>query len=233
MASVGFLLYPGVTLMDFAGATQVFAFAGYRTLWIGPTANQTVRTTEGVDVLTNESFSAAPALDILFIPGGSADGVEFAMFDAEYQRFIARLAGETGWVGAVCVGAFILAAGHHLDHCQVTTYWSQLANLKRLEKPFSIQVPADYPRFLIDETRRRFSGGGVSSSMDLALALVARIRGREAAERAQLQIQYAPGPPTSSGDPSEASPVLVEAVRQAQLGFVHAIQGAVIRLLPN
>jgi hypothetical protein len=35
-------------------------------------------------------------------------------------------------------------------------------------------------------------------------------KGKEAAEAAQLAVQYAPGPPVNSGDPSTASPCLVK-----------------------
>src|SRR4051794_34397319 len=33
---VGFPLYQGATLLDFAGATQIFAFAGMTPIWLAP-----------------------------------------------------------------------------------------------------------------------------------------------------------------------------------------------------
>ena len=50
----------------------------------------------------------------------------------------------------------------------------------------------------------------MSAGLDLALTLVDEIAGREAAEVAQLMIEYDPQPPFNSGAPNKAS----ERVRQ-------------------
>ena len=55
-----------------------------------------------------------------------------------------------------------------------------------------------------------WTAAGVSAGLDLALELFAEIAGREAAEIAQLIIEYDPHPPFDSGHPSKAT----EAVRQ-------------------
>ena len=53
---VGFPLYNGCTLLDFAGATQIFGFsAGYQTLWLAATLDP-ITTTEGVQVLPQKTF---------------------------------------------------------------------------------------------------------------------------------------------------------------------------------
>src|SRR5947208_3305865 len=74
---VGFPLYPNVTLMDFAGATQVFSFAHFDSVWLAPN-KEPIRTMEGVYVLPNETFDSHSPFDILFVPGGAPDGIELA-----------------------------------------------------------------------------------------------------------------------------------------------------------
>ena len=51
---------------------------------------------------------------------------------------------------------------------------------------------------------RIWTSGGVSAGLDLALTLVDQIAGREAAEVAQLIIEYDPQPPFNSGTPNKA-----------------------------
>src|SRR4051812_37427409 len=188
---VGFPLYQGVTLVDFAGATQIFRFAdGFEPVWLARDLGP-VLTTEGVSVVPNYSFDYHPALDVLFVPGGGADGVVWAMAHSDYQRFLCRAGATAQWVGSVCSGAFPLAVAGFFRKVEVTTYWSQLDNLKRLAAKRDFHVADGFPRFLIDPDRSRFSGGGISSALDLALELVLRTSGRQAAEAAQLTVQYA------------------------------------------
>ena len=205
---VGFPLYKGVTLLDFAGATQVFKFAGLTPVWLAA-QNGPIETTEGVSVLPTHTFNNHPKLDVLFVPGGGPDGVIAAMFDPVFRRFLSQAARQASWSGSVCVGAFILAAARLLDGCRATTYWSQIPNLQLLREKMKIEVAPEYPRRLIDSERRRFTGGGVSSSIDLALELVEVLtKSREVAQRAQLAIQYAPGPHIHAGDPSDRKSVV-------------------------
>ena len=199
---VGIPLYSDCTLMDFAGATQVFAAPfGFKPIWLA--AESSITTSEGVTVLPNYDFDYHPRIDILFVPGGG-EGVTAAMQNEVYLNFLRKAALTAKWKGSVCTGAFLLAAAGILINCKATTYWSQLQNLALLSQKLNISVAAGYPRFLIDEEHKIFTGGGISSSLDLALELVLRIKGKSAAEKTQLFIQYAPGPPVNSGDPSQA-----------------------------
>ncbi len=228
---VGFPLYRGVTLLDFAGATQIFKFAGMTPIWLA--ANKSVvETTEGVSVLPGHTFRDHPHIDILFVPGGGASGVVASMFDPDIRGFLAAVAAKASWVGSVCTGAFILAAAGLLDGCKSTTYWSQIPNLKLLRDKLKLEIPDGYPRFVIDSDKKRFTGGGISSSMDLALALVSILAGDSVAQSAQLSVQYAPAPPTHAGDPAQAPAPLTKSLQQLQEeGFITPVREAVQRLL--
>jgi cyclohexyl-isocyanide hydratase len=222
--TVGFLLYPGCTLLDFAGATQIFAYTpGFRTVWIAATTDP-VATTEGVSVVPNVSFADAPQPDIVFVPGGGGDGVAAAMADPALQAWLKQAGAQATWAGSVCTGAFVVAAAGLFDGCAVTTYWSARDALALFP---SLEVVPGYPRAQIDDEHRRFSGGGISSSLDLALELVQEIAGERAAQSAQLDNQYAPDPPVHSGDPTQAAPELVISLTQQQASMNAQLVAAV------
>jgi transcriptional regulator GlxA family with amidase domain len=58
------------------------------------------------------------------------------------------------------------------------------------------------------------TAAGVSSGIDMALALAARLQGDEVAQAIQLSIEYDPQPPFDAGSPRKAAPHIVEAVRR-------------------
>jgi transcriptional regulator GlxA family with amidase domain len=56
------------------------------------------------------------------------------------------------------------------------------------------------------------TAAGVSSGIDMALTLTARLRGDDVARAVQLGIEYDPQPPFDSGHPRVAAPEIVELV---------------------
>jgi cyclohexyl-isocyanide hydratase len=226
LPKVVFPLYDGCTLLDFAGATQVFAFTGFTPVWAAKTC-EPITTTEHVQVLPAVTLDAlrTEPIEILFVPGGGGK-VADAMLDPVFVGFVRDTGQRARWAGSVCTGAFILAAAGLLDGFEATTYWSQRENLALFPK---ITVSAGYPRWVIHGNR--FTGGGVSSSIDLALELLSLISGPTASMTAQLFVQYAPGPPFASGDPSQAPPEITAAARGHQEGFTAAIRKAVEQVI--
>lgn len=226
--TVGFPLYQGCTLLDFAGATQIFAFTGtFKPLWLAASAKP-ITTTESIQVVPNYTFDDHPDLDMIFVPGGGGEGVSAAMLDPVYQSWLKRTGADAQWVGSVCTGGLVLAASGLLDGCTATTYWSARPVLAMFPK---IKLVPGYPRWHVDSEKRRFSGGGISSSLDLALRLVELIAGVEAAETTQLSNQYAPAPPVHAGDPTEASPELLVRVTQSQASFTAQLTAAAQKVI--
>lgn len=130
------------------------------------------------------------------------------------------------YAGSVCTGAFLVAAAGLFDGCEVTTYWSERENLALFP---NLRVAAGYPRWVI--YGNRFSGGGISSSLDLALELVNLISGPTRSMSAQLINQYAPNPPYASGDPSQAPPEITSTVRADGEDYTATIRLAVEKVL--
>jgi transcriptional regulator GlxA family with amidase domain len=65
------------------------------------------------------------------------------------------------------------------------------------------------------EEGKVITAAGVSSGIDMALVLAARIAGEEVAHAIQLSIEYDPEPPFDSGSTAKAPPRVVERVRAA------------------
>lgn len=225
---VGFVLYPGCTLLDFAGATQIFAYTDqFEPVWIAADLSP-IATTEGVSVMPNATFGDHPPLSIVFVPGGGDTGVGAAMQDPTLQAWLKGVVSTAEWAGSVCTGAFVMAAAGAFDGCAATTYWSARDVLAMFP---TLRVVPGYPRWHLDEAKRRFSGGGISSSIDLALRLVEAIGGVAQAEASQLRNQYAPQPPVHAGDPTEASPELVISITQQQASFTAGLTEATRKVL--
>ncbi|MBV8202817.1 MAG: DJ-1/PfpI family protein [Acidobacteria bacterium] len=225
--TVGFPRYNGCTLLDFAGATQIFSSwvsAGFESVWLAPSL-EPVTTSEGVQVQPGRRFDDRRPIDILFVPGGGED-VATVMQDPVYIEFVRHAGQAARFAGSVCTGAFIAAAAGLLDGCEATTYWSQRENLALFPR---IKLAAGYPRWVF--SGNRFTGGGVSSSIDLALELVDRLAGPTECQQAQLSAQYAPKPPFDSGDPATAPPEVTAAVRANQKQFLAVIKKATLAVI--
>lgn len=225
---VVFPLYQGSTLLDFAGATQIFAFAGFQPVWAAPTCDP-ITTTENVQVVPGATFAQVRAqladVQILFVPGGG-DAVAKVILEPEYVDFVRDVGAAAEYAGSVCTGAFLVATAGLFQGCEATTYWSQRENLALFP---GLTVSAGYPRWVIH--KNRFSGGGISSSIDLALELVSLIQGPTPSMTAQLSVQYAPGPPFASGDPSQAPPEVTSAVLDGQKDFLAKVRLAVEKVI--
>ena len=60
------------------------------------------------------------------------------------------------------------------------------------------------------------TAAGVSSGIDMALTLAARVAGDDVAKAIQLGIEYDPDPPFDAGAPHKATPELVELIRNLE-----------------
>jgi cyclohexyl-isocyanide hydratase len=83
----GFVLFPGFTGLDLVGPHEVLVRSTPRCLLVARTL-EAVKSSHGLRVLPDLTFSTCPQLDILVVPGGP--GQEQAIHDDELIGFIAR-----------------------------------------------------------------------------------------------------------------------------------------------
>ena len=204
-ARLVFVIYPQIALLDLAGPLQVFAWArrqdgelGYEVSIVshhgGRVASDTLVSidTDPIAVLDDRP------VDTLVIIGG--DGVYPAADDEHFVEKIVRLASRSKRVCSVCSGAYLLGAAGILDGRRAVTHWQDVERLRR-----------DFPNVLLEidpifvQDGDMWTSAGVTSGTDMALAIVAKDLGHDAAlERAQALVTYMVRP----GGQSQFSPVL-------------------------
>ncbi len=89
---------------------------------------------------------------------------------------------------------------------RATSHWLYLDALRR--------YGADATSERVVRDGKVWTAAGVSSGLDLALALVGEEAGPELAQSVQLAIEYDPEPPFEAGSPEKAPPEIVDLVRQ-------------------
>ena len=216
--SIGFLLFPKLTQLDFTGPYEVMSRlpgAEVRLIWkeAGP-----VRADTGLTMLADTAMADCPQLDILCIPGGP--GVAALMEDEAVLAFLRAQAPGLRYLTSVCTGALVLGAAGLLRGRRATTHWASHDFLAALGAvPVKERVVQD---------GNLVTGGGVTAGVDFALTIAAEIAGPEAAQAIQLQIEYAPAPPFNAGRP-ETAPSSVLAAAQARGAGMRAEREALVK----
>lgn len=203
--TVGIVLFPGFTGLDAIGPHEILVRTPVRCLFVAASLAP-VQGSRGPVIVPDVEFANAPELDILVVPGGP--GQTPGMDDEALIDFLRARAARAQWVLGVCTGSLLLTRAGVLTGRPATTHWLALEELARLGADAR-------PERVVWSSDKVLTGAGVSSGIDAALELVARIFGAEEAERVQLSVEYDPAPPFSSGHPSRAHPEVVERLKSA------------------
>lgn len=216
---IGLLLFPDVTQLDLTGPWEVFARTPGVECHLIWKDLQPVRSDRGLSILPTTTFADCPPLDVICVPGGP--GQIALMSDDVTLNFLRQQADQAKWVTSVCTGSLVLGAAGLLKGYRATSHWSSIDQLALLgAEPVSQRVVRD---------RNRISGAGVTSGIDFALTLVAEIAGDAVAKSVQLQMEYDPEPPFTSGSPHTASPQEVEQARAKMAEFLATRRAATER----
>ena len=183
------LLVPADTsILDIAGPLDVFAKAPgfpenfgkhtkelYRVHVVSADQSQQVLTSTGLPLLSEGSLEAIDyPVDTLLVTG--IPNAPDNMVPQETLRWLQVHWKNIRRVGSVCNGAFILAEAGILNGRRATTHWGSCEKLARLYP--EVQVDPD-PIFIKDGSV--YTSAGISSGMDLALAMVEEDFGRAVA----------------------------------------------------
>ena len=178
---VGIVLFEGVQIIDFAGPYEVFGNAGFGVTTVSHDGKP-VTTAMGLKVTPDAAFDAAPAFDVLLVPGGD---VEDAERDPEVLAFVRKHAQTSRRVLSVCTGSFILAGAGLLDGLKATTFTPRID-----------QFAKRYPKVdVIKDVRwadngRIVTSAGLSSGLDAALHVVDSLRGTGQARTVAMRLEY-------------------------------------------
>ncbi|MCB9765656.1 MAG: DJ-1/PfpI family protein [Alphaproteobacteria bacterium] len=200
---VAILLFEHVTALDAVGPYEVLSRLPGATLDFVGVEVGPVRTDTGRLALTvDRPIAEVDAPDIVLVPGGP--GSRAALKDPRILDWLRRVHRTTRFTTSVCTGSLVLAAAGLLDGVEATTYWACMDELAALGA-----VPV---RERVVERGRIVTAAGVSSGIDMALTLAARIGGDALGQALQLGIEYDPAPPFDCGNPARAPKEIVEMV---------------------
>jgi putative intracellular protease/amidase len=167
-----------------------------------------LRTDNGMLALTaDKAYADVPSPDVLVIPGGI--GTRDLLDDAPTLDWIRSVHETSEWTTSVCTGSLLLAAAGILAGLEATTHWAAMDYLERFgARPVSRRVV---------EQGKVITAAGVSSGIDMALGLAAKIAGDDVAQVIQLYIEYDPQPPFEAGSLESAPEHVVEIARSVAL----------------
>lgn len=120
------------------------------------------------------TLKSAPTLDTLIIPGGS--GLREPATNARVTAWVRARAGRIRRIASVCTGIYGLAPTGLLDERKVATHWKFAADVARKFPRLKVQ-----PDAIFVKDGRFHTAAGVTSGIDLALALVQEDLGPQAA----------------------------------------------------
>src|SRR5262245_33707904 len=188
---VAIILYEGVELLDFAGPAEVFAAAANQGESRGKPAFHVYTVSAATAPITSQGFlkvtpdyawEGAPQPDVIVIPGGNT-GV--LLEDAKFLDWIRKAAPKAEISMSVCTGAFALQKAGFLDGAQATTWYGAVDRLRQVATKTTV---TEGRRFV--DNGSVITTAGVSAGIDGALHVVARLLGRQVADRTAQYMEY-------------------------------------------
>ncbi|MGW3204317.1 GlxA family transcriptional regulator [Streptomyces sp. NPDC001135] len=166
--TVLFVLFDGVQSLDVTGPLEVFAGAekdtpGTYRIRTASLDGGPVRTSSGLTLVPDEALTTARDPHTLLVPGGQGTRAP----DPRLIEWLRAHGPRAPRLVSVCTGAVLLAAAGLLDGRRATTHWAYCDKLAR-----------DHPAVAVDPEPIYVRDGdvatsaGVTSGIDLALALV-------------------------------------------------------------
>ncbi|MGE0400446.1 MAG: GlxA family transcriptional regulator [Kofleriaceae bacterium] len=144
----------------------------------------TLATSCGLEVRTRDLARITPrAEDTIVVAGGDRGAVTAAASDRALLAWLGRAARVVHRMTSVCSGAFLLAAAGLLDGKRATTHWSALDRFAQM-----------FPRVDVDRTAifvcdgSTWTSAGVTTGIDMALALVEADLGARVADQVAAQL---------------------------------------------
>jgi transcriptional regulator GlxA family with amidase domain len=224
------VVFDDVTMLDVAGAAEVFAeanrFGGDYEITTASVDGRDVTTSIGIRLGVTTSIANVEAADTVLVAG--SDHLPARAIDPALVESVKSVAGRTRRLGSICTGSFILAQAGLLSGRRATTHWRNVRSLARAFPDITVEPDALFVR-----DGDVFTSAGISSGIDLALALVEEDHGpdlvRDVARWLVVYLKRAGGQSQFSSlieanpPPQSALRVVTEAIA-AEPGADHSVR---------
>jgi len=200
------LIFEGLTVLDAIGPYEVLrSVPGWEVSFVAPEAGEQRADSGALGLVADKCIEDVTSPDVVLVGGGAGNR---ALMESEAVLDWLRAADERSrWTTSVCTGSLVLGAAGLLEGKRATSHWLFLDRLT--------DFGADPCAERVVEDGKLITAAGVSAGIDMALRLVERELGAEAAQAIQLAIEYDPQPPFDSGSPAKAPAAVVDAVSAA------------------
>ncbi len=172
--------FDGVQALDLTGPSDVFRLAdpqGTEYALTTVAVEAKVRCSSGLEITPHASLADAPGeIDTLIVPGSSDDRGQ--NMDQEVVDWVREASHHARRVASVCTGAFLLARAGLLHGRRATTHWAACEDLAHAYPDVEVLVDPIYVR-----DGNIYTSAGVTTGIDLALALVEEDLGPSVAHR--------------------------------------------------
>lgn len=163
------VVFDGVTLLDVAGAGEVFVEANrlgadYQ-LKVASLDGQDVTSSIGTRLGVTDSISSIESADTVLVAG--SDGLPGRPIDPALVEAVRSVSARTRRMASICTGSFVLAQAGLLSGRRATTHWHDARLFARAFRDITVEPDAIFVR-----DGDMFTSAGISSGIDLALALV-------------------------------------------------------------
>ncbi|MGH2992177.1 MAG: DJ-1/PfpI family protein [Solirubrobacterales bacterium] len=204
---IAILIFDRLTALDAVGPYEVLSrLPGAELDFVAAKPGSKRTDTDRLALDAGRSIAEVPSPDVLLVPGG--EGNRPLLSDEPVLSWVRSAHESSRYTTSVCTGSLVLGAAGILDGLRATSHWAYLGHLE----PFGAIPVAER----VVEDGKVITAAGVSSGIDMALLLAAKLAGEEVAKAIQLGIEYDPEPPFDSGSPDSAPEHIVDAVRKLE-----------------
>jgi len=177
---------PNASILDIAGPLEVFSKATdyintyiqnteetYTLHVLSITSSKIIKTSSGLPIICEGTVKSIDyEVDTVLVAGNAPEDIVIQ----ETLNWLSEHANTIRRVGSICAGAFILAKAGILNGKRATTHWRVCEKLAKCYP--EVKVESD-PIFVKDGNV--YTSAGISTGMDLALAMVEEDYGRDIA----------------------------------------------------
>ncbi len=200
------LIFDGLTVLDAIGPYEVLrSVPGWEVSFVAPEPGEQRADSGALGLVADHGLDDVTEPDAVLVGGGA--GNRALMEDEAVLEWLRAASAGSRWTTSVCTGSLVLGAAGLLEGKRATSHWLYLDRLRE----FGAEPSAER----VVEDGKLITAAGVSAGIDMALRLVERELGAEAAQAIQLAIEYDPQPPFDSGSPAKAPQAVVDAVSAA------------------
>lgn len=212
---VAVLIYDGVGLLDFAGASDVFSNTKGFSVYTVAVAPDKIRTNNGSTTLDPDyTLANAPAPDILLVPGAGIESTTSISNNQSVISWIKKTSSHAKVTMSVCTGAQLLGKAGILDNKSVTTHSGAVDSLEVLFPKAKFVRDVRYV-----QDGKLLTTAGISAGIDCALHVVDNLRGMKAALFTAAILEYDkwnPGEGMVMGKPMKMAGMQMQGMMPAQ-----------------